>query len=469
MRSHYLALVLALLTSLLASVTSGVSVIGGSKVKVDSDGGYSGIVFKIGDQVPEEKCQTILQNIKVRHLQIRLLIILYLKMYEYLNIMSWFQKLLEEASLSLYDALDKDAYFKSVQVVVPNKWRDTMCKTVLREPKGDSPYRRADIQIGGRSAIYGDAPYAQQSAGCGHSGDLIRMPWTFLEDWNVTWQKFGDPSKLFVREWAKYRYGVFDEAGFAGDQAYPNYFVHQGQVMVTGTSNVPVEGMWVDEDGKPECDPTQDDICHFRPFVRNDAVNCSLGFMHFLSNVRGYCDKDGYGGVLAPTKHNVLCQGRSAAEVIRSHDDFANRYKMVTSDDKKEKSMPLSQRPTMTVVREPEPQYVLVMETTEAMDAHGQWRWVNRAAQKFIRYDLPDDARVAIVGFSNTSEIRSEMTRVRDLDTRARLADSVPDKYHLSKAKSQNLLAGVQTAVHQVLGNDVGGAHIIIVSRGLQV
>ena len=32
----------------------------------------------------------------------------------------------------------------------------------------------------------------------------------------------------------------------------------------------------------------------------------------------------------------------------------------------------------------------------------------------------------------------------------------------------QNLLGGVQSAVHEVLGQDVGGAHLVLVTRGLQ-
>ena len=40
-----------------------------SKIEVDGDGGYSGIVIKIADDgsVPEDKCQEILDNIRVSH------------------------------------------------------------------------------------------------------------------------------------------------------------------------------------------------------------------------------------------------------------------------------------------------------------------------------------------------------------------------------------------------------------------
>ena len=35
-------------------------------IKISSDGGYTDIVIKIKDQVPEDKCPQILQNLKVR-------------------------------------------------------------------------------------------------------------------------------------------------------------------------------------------------------------------------------------------------------------------------------------------------------------------------------------------------------------------------------------------------------------------
>ena len=37
-----------------------------SRIHIDSDGGYSGIVIKIDKEVPVEKCPEILQNLKVR-------------------------------------------------------------------------------------------------------------------------------------------------------------------------------------------------------------------------------------------------------------------------------------------------------------------------------------------------------------------------------------------------------------------
>ncbi len=37
-----------------------------SRIKVDADGGYTGIVVKIDKNVPEDECARILENLKVR-------------------------------------------------------------------------------------------------------------------------------------------------------------------------------------------------------------------------------------------------------------------------------------------------------------------------------------------------------------------------------------------------------------------
>ena len=44
--------------------------------------------------------------------------------------------------------------------------------------------------------------------------------------------------KIFVKEWSKLRYGIFDEIGFTQDLMYPREFVHSnGRLMPTGASN----------------------------------------------------------------------------------------------------------------------------------------------------------------------------------------------------------------------------------------
>ncbi len=92
------------------------------------------------------------------------------------------------------------------------------------------------------SPVFGSAPYTEQSRGCGQPGDRLLLPQSFLAAWNATANAWGSPGRLFVREWAKLRYGIFDEQGFAGDPLYPNFYKFQDRVLPTGTSNAVVLG-----------------------------------------------------------------------------------------------------------------------------------------------------------------------------------------------------------------------------------
>ena len=56
--SYYLLLLTTAISAVVSSETE-------SRIHIDSDGGYSGIVIKIDKDVPVEKCPEILQNLKV--------------------------------------------------------------------------------------------------------------------------------------------------------------------------------------------------------------------------------------------------------------------------------------------------------------------------------------------------------------------------------------------------------------------
>ena len=163
-------------------------------------------------------------------------------------------------------------------------------------------------------------------------------------------------------------------------------------------------GVWINMmTGHTGCNPNQEpENCLFYPNEKQtEEVTCSLGGLHFLSNVTRFCSSDEI-AISGPTKHNILCEGKSALDVIQSHPDFA-KNKQINSGNID---------PIFEVVKYPEQQYVLVIETSSSMDNHGQWKWINKAAQKFIRYDLPINSNLAIVTFSNNSKVEHSMIQV---------------------------------------------------------
>ena len=259
----------------------------------------------------------------------------------------------------------------------------------------------ADILITSDPVISPTSPYTQHSGVCGDMGDLIIFPEKFFTNWNNTLNKFINPGKLFVKEWAKFRYGVFDDHGFAGDSLYPNFYKVQGKFLPTGTSNTLVKGTWVTSDGESECRDPQVEDCVFVPQGENDEVTCSLGFLPQLPRVNTWCSLDQIKVPTAPTKQNILCGSRTSAQIISQHSDFktVNREKLQ-----------LSLVPTFHIVRDPSPRYVLMIETSSEMV--DMWKWTRKAVQNLVKYQLAPDTSVAIVTFNSDAQMESGMHKV---------------------------------------------------------
>ena len=159
-----------------------------------------------------------------------------------------------------------------------------------------SSFQNADIRISREPSVSPRFPHTQHSQGCGQPGEQITIPEAFLSDWNSTLGAVTSPAKVFVKEWAKLRYGVFDEHGYPGDKLYPNYYKVQGQFLHSGTSDSGIKGIWVTEDGAAECEDPASGLCVFSPQGENDLVTCSLGNIPQLASVTPGPFKAVYGG-----------------------------------------------------------------------------------------------------------------------------------------------------------------------------
>ena len=54
----------------------------------------------------------------------------------------------------------------------------------------------------------------------------------------------------------------------------------------------------------------------------NAGLTCSLGYLPRLAGVSAYCRPEQLAHRLAPTKHNVVCGGRSVHEVVHASPDY---------------------------------------------------------------------------------------------------------------------------------------------------
>lgn len=81
------------------------------------------------------------------------------------------------------------------------------------------------------------------------------------------------------------------------------------------------------------------------------------------------------------------------------------------------------------------------------MSHQSLWKWASKAARKFIRYDLQAGTRMALVTFSNASQVAHSMIELTDDTSRQRLADSIPNKYIVQHSPNQRCVyCGIQVS-----------------------
>ena len=118
-------------------------------------------------------------------------------------------------------------------------------------------------------------------------------------------------------------------------------------------------------------------------------MTCSLGYLPDLPGTRTYCRPDQLIHPLAPTKQNVVCDGRSAYDVITGSEDYrlVGAPRHAGSSNGGSGFNITSHSPLVEVVVEPEERIVLILESTASMNEDDDWKWIAKVAHKIIRYN----------------------------------------------------------------------------------
>ncbi|CAG0916620.1 unnamed protein product, partial [Notodromas monacha] len=215
-----------------------------------------------------------------------------------------------EASRLLYAATWRLASFKTIVVSLPPTWDARSCGVGAHEEGrvvngGEVDGVDASFRLQGDDAAKQAAFVVDVQLGGGHLTPYTVQPVA---------------RRLIVKEWAKLKYGVFDETHrSASDPSSPSYYTPFGisgpeEPVPTRCSNIPVKG-------HRNCvGPT----CHFLPLdkvAENDGVVSSLMSYPDLPQVTQFCNETTHDPEV-PTKHNLLCDGLSTGQVIRENLDF---------------------------------------------------------------------------------------------------------------------------------------------------
>ncbi|XP_049518787.1 calcium-activated chloride channel regulator 2-like [Dermacentor silvarum] len=278
-------------------------------IRIDkSDGGYIDVRVSIHKAVPYN--ETIIENIKT---------------------------LMRDSSGFLHRATHGSLHIKQVIIEIPSTWPRRPYATVRQ----GSGFEGSDVRVYASSDPNVESrPYTIQPRACGEPGDYIHLSSKFLEELNDhTTKEYGNPSYVFIHEWAHLRYGVFDEHGFLGSEKYPAlYCDSEGKVRANVCS---------DKIAFTARTPSGEDcsVCKNNAVPQNctvefhqpagDLVESSIMFMPYVDNVSEFCVGDNSEknrhNAFAPNMQNDLCGSKSAWEVISGNDDF--EWQHVVSGD----------------------------------------------------------------------------------------------------------------------------------------
>ena len=164
-----------------------------------------------------------------------------------------------------------------------------------------------------------------------------------------------------------------------------------------------------------------------------------------------------FGQELVSERQTRLCPGKSYQDVIGEHPDS----KLVKTDNEPLRAI----APEIKLISEPQVKYVLAIETSASMGIRDNWKWVNKAVQKLIRYDVPTNTPIAIVSFNNESKVENHLEVLTD-DARERVADTIPGKYQLAQTEGRDVGRLFQTITEEILAENMGGVHLVIITTG---
>ncbi|XP_071542065.1 calcium-activated chloride channel regulator 1-like isoform X2 [Panulirus ornatus] len=396
--------------------------VNGRMTSVEDDDPYSNLVVKVGLEL--EDCNIVLTNT---------------------------MEILQKASEALQNASHGLLAFSGVTVVVP-KLLATSCGLPTEVPEVVK-MPEAHLILANDHPVFGDQPWTLQSQGCGRAGDLLYMPYTFLRNSSSSFALRGN---RVIHEWAKFRWGVFEEYGLKGDPVFPPAYSRIAAYPSTTGGWLPNFCANADLNGrfKEPCHPPD---CSFE-LEREQSATSSLLALPNLVSVTDFCDADSH-QFLTPTKQNAQCRGRSVMEILKNHLDF-QRSPVIPGDPTW--SGDAFDMTYVTYNPEAAGTYVLLMEATSFMSNNKcieRWDLLRATVKQWVMEDILTNSNLGIVTFTSTPSLRQPLTTVSTV-SRPTLADALP--FSPSSSSSQNVVNALNYVKNYLLLQ--GGTIILLVN-----
>ncbi|XP_062308633.1 calcium-activated chloride channel regulator 3A-1-like isoform X1 [Osmerus eperlanus] len=355
------------------------------------------------------------------------------------------KEMVSDASLYLFQVMNNKLYFKDVTILVPPKWTGKYSRA------NTETYEKANIIIDEPTKLNGNDPYTLHYGECGTEGRYIRLTPDFLKRDELI-KFYGPRGRVLVHEWAHLRWGVYDEY----DERNP-FYTDNGKLEATRcTKNM--TGEWRSIPSGAMCTPTningKPSNCYF--FLhKSQTAKTSVMYLQSIDSVVEFCNKKNH-NTKAPNNQNRKCGGRSVEEVIFSSS--------VDSQNIPSSSLPSpSPEPTFSVVQRQQRVVCLVLDISGSMGGQRIVRQ-RQAASLFLKQIIEDQSYAGIVTFHSTASVLKPLTLIDNLETREKLADSLPTIPTGGTEICQGLYKGLE--VLRMNGGFSNGKEIIFLTDG---
>ncbi|XP_074895185.1 calcium-activated chloride channel regulator 1-like [Buteo buteo] len=388
--------------------------------------GYEDLVVAINPQVPEDA-----------------------------NIILNTMNMIKNASNYLFEMTKHRFFFKSVKIIIPKTWKKNTNYSRLKTES----YDKADVIIADPYMTHVDDPYTLHYRGCKEKGQYIHFTPNFLLNDNLT-NVYGEKGRVFVHEWAHFRWGVFDE--YSSDM--PFYVSRNSEEASVEATSCPagVTGIPVFQDcSGDKCEPR---ICRYDgqlyekgcTFIPDIQQNTSFSVMYLqLPSVVEFCDKNTHNSE-APNMQNKICNHKSTWEVIIESDDFRNSVVINASAPPSETTFTLLQTQTRAVA--------LVLDVSGSMSMHDRLRHLRSAAEVFLLHIIEIGSWVGVVTFDSDASEKAPLQQITNDTARQKLVQCLP-----TIASGQtNICAGIRKGFKLIAEkmNTTCGSEIVLLTDG---
>lgn len=383
-----------------------------------------------------------------------------------------------ESSDFLFNITKKRVYFRQITIVIPSTWKLEHYYDDFNSESYDGripnatwqTFDRGDFCIDTRDYFTIDTPLVVNyaSGGCGRSASHMSLTAGYFLNKNRATRLYGPYSKVLIHNWAKFRYGVFDEHpsnehtsswsshpsnGDAADyqaDATPvvssKFYLNQrGEIEATrcglnlaGVIKNPHSPNGVCNEYTINGLPSSE--CSFQERldeVSSGQKQASLMYKPFLADLNEFCDNtpenaNTLHNRLAPTVQNMECGRKSVWEVMRSHDDFID-YKNMPNQGLK------TTIPKFQLLKHRVKKVVMLVDRSLFNQSSQVAGAVERAIKDYVKLMLSDGHMIGIIHFENFAKVAVGMTLVRDSTSRKRVLTFALPARTTAKTKKANI------------------------------